>query len=144
LEELDFLHEVCLAALYSSRFVKFAAVVDNNGRLIIAEYRKRVQYYWRTDFTSDDNYRRHDSSYLFHMDYLIPAIRKRSLCYANSMKKKERHQEGFHFEIIEIDDDVRIAVAPLNVRKGKYLCLYIESSAPNQEIMSKLRKVTII
>src|SRR5919108_4488770 len=92
LEELDFLHEVCLAALYSSRFVKFAAVVDNNGRLIIAEYRKRVQYYWRTDFTSDDNYRRHDSSYLFHMDYLIPAIRKRSLCYANSMKKKERHQ----------------------------------------------------
>jgi len=60
------------------------------------------------------------------------------------MKKEEQQQEEFHFEILEIDDDVRLAVAPLNVRKGKYLCLYIESSAPNQEIMSKLRNATII
>ena len=60
------------------------------------------------------------------------------------MKKEEQQQEEFHFEILEIDDDVRLAIAPLNVRKGKYLCLYIESSAPNQEIMSKLRNATII
>jgi hypothetical protein len=123
--------------------VKFAAVIDNNGRLITAEYGKRVQNYWRTDFISE-NHHRHDSSYLFHMDYLVPTIKKRSLCSPNSMKREEQQQEEFHFEIIEIDNDVRLAVAPLNVRKSKYLCLYIESSAPNQEIMSKLRKATII
>jgi len=33
LEELDFLHEGCLTALYSTRFVKFAAVLDNEGKL---------------------------------------------------------------------------------------------------------------
>lgn len=78
------------------------------------------------------------------MEYLVPTVKKRGLCSPNSMKKEEQQQEEFHFEILEIDDDVRLAVAPLNVRKGKYLCLYIESSAPNQEIMSKLRNATII
>lgn len=34
MEEPDFLHELCLAALYSNRLVRFAAVLDNNGRLI--------------------------------------------------------------------------------------------------------------
>ena len=34
LEELDFLHELCLTALFSNRFVKFAAVLDNHGKLI--------------------------------------------------------------------------------------------------------------
>ena len=73
LEELDFLHETCLTAMYSNRFVKFAAVLDNNGKLIIAEYRKGIQNCWRTDFISVNHYHRRDSSYLFHLDYLVPA-----------------------------------------------------------------------
>jgi hypothetical protein len=43
------------------------------------------------------------------------------------------------FEIIEIDDNVRLAVASLTEGTDKYLSLYVESSAPNQEIISKLR-----
>jgi hypothetical protein len=133
LEELDFLYEACLTALYSNRFVRFAAVLDNNGKLIIAEYRKGIQNYWRTDFISDNDYHRHGSSYLFHLDYLVPAIKK----------KEEQQQEEIHFEIIEIDDNVRLAIAPLNERKDKYICIYLESSAPNQEIISQLRNAII-
>jgi hypothetical protein len=43
LEELDFLREACLTALFSNRLVKFASVLDSNGKLIIAEYRKGIQ-----------------------------------------------------------------------------------------------------
>jgi hypothetical protein len=62
--------------------VKFAPVLDNNGKLIIAEYRKGIQNCWRTDFISDNHYHRRDSSYLFHLDYLVPAIKKRKLIAA--------------------------------------------------------------
>jgi hypothetical protein len=43
LEELDFLREACLTPLFSNRLVKFASVLDSNGKLIIAEYRKGIQ-----------------------------------------------------------------------------------------------------
>ena len=143
LEELDFLYEACLTSLYSNRFVKFVAVLDNNGKLIIAEYRKGIQNYWRTDFISDNDYHRRDSSYLFHLDYLVPAIKKGGICSPYSKKKEEQQQEEIHFEIIEIDDNVRLAIAPLNERKDKYLCIYVESSAPNQEIISQLGNAII-
>ena len=40
LEEYDFLTEMCLIALHMSKEVKFAAVIDNNGKLIAGKYRK--------------------------------------------------------------------------------------------------------
>jgi len=40
LEEYDFLNEMCLIALHMSKEVKFAAVIDDNGKLIAGRYRK--------------------------------------------------------------------------------------------------------
>jgi hypothetical protein len=143
LEELGFLHDVYLAALYASRCVKFVAVLDNNGKLILAEYRKGVQNYWRTDFVSDNGADRHDSGYLFYMDYLLPAIKKVKSCSVESTKKHQS-QDEVHFEILEINNNnIRLVVAPLNERKDKYLCIYIESSVSDQEIISKLRNAII-
>jgi hypothetical protein len=87
LEKLDFLHELCLAALFSDRFVKFAAVLDNHGKLIVAEY-KKIQSYWRTDFKSDNNYH-HDACYLFHSDYVVPAINKRRVYWPESIEEQQ-------------------------------------------------------
>ena len=93
LEKLDFLHVLCLAALFSDRFVKFAAVLDNHGKLIVAEY-KKIQSYWRTDFKSDNH---HDACYLFHADYLVPAINKRRVYWPESI---EEQQQEIHFELM--------------------------------------------
>ncbi|PWU82418.1 MAG: hypothetical protein DLM72_01805 [Candidatus Nitrosopolaris wilkensis] len=138
MEELDFLHEVCLTALFSNRVVKFAAVLDNNGKLLVGEYRKGIQSSWHADFISDNNYH-HDLSYLFYLDYLVPAIKKRRLFCT----EQQRQQQEIHFEITEIDDNVRLAMAPLTERNDKYLCIFLESSAPYQEILSKLRNANI-
>jgi hypothetical protein len=115
--------------------VKFAAVLDNHGKLIVAEYGKGIQGYWRTDFKSDNSYH-HDASYLFHSDYLVPAIKKRRVYWPEST---EEEQQEIHFEIIKINDNVRLAVASLTEGRDKYLCIYLESSAPSQEIISRLR-----
>jgi hypothetical protein len=143
LEELDFLHEVCLTALFSNRLVKFTSIVDYNGKLIIGEYRKGIQNYCITDFISDDDNHRHDSSYLFHLNYMVPTIKKIRFCSPNPTIKKQQQQEEIHFEIIEIDNKAKLAVAPLNETNDKYLCVYVESSAPSQEIISKLRNAII-
>jgi hypothetical protein len=132
-----------LTALFSNKLVKFTSVLDNNGKLIIAEYRKGIQNYWRTDFVSDNNYDSHGSSYLFHLDYLVPAIKKIRSCLLESTKGQQQQEEEIHIEIVEINDDVRLAIAQLNERKDKYLCVYIESSASGQEIISKLRNAII-
>ena len=136
MEELDFLHEACLTALFSNRFVKFAAVLDNNGKLIVGESRKGIQSSWLVELISDNDYHRHDSSYIFHLDYLVPAIKKIEFRSPYSIKK-EQQQEEIHFEIIVIYNNVRLAITQLNERKDKYLCIYVESS--NQEILSQLR-----
>jgi hypothetical protein len=81
-----------LTALSSNRFVKFAAVLDNNGKLIVGEYRKGIQNYWPTDFISDSHYHHHGSSYFFHLDYLIPAIKKREFSSSCSAEKEEQEE----------------------------------------------------
>jgi len=72
------------------------------------------------------------------LDYLVPAIKKRGFCSPLS-----KQQEEIHFEIVEINDNVMLAVAPLNERKDKYLCIFVESSAPNRDIISQLRNAII-
>jgi hypothetical protein len=67
----------CLVKIF---FFPGRYVLDNNGKLIIAEYRKGIQNYWRSDFTSDNDHHYHDSSYRFHLDYLVPAIKKGGIC----------------------------------------------------------------
>ena len=82
MEEEDFLHEICLTVLFSSRAARFAAVLDARGKLIVGKYRKGIQCASRP-----------------LVSYLIIII----------------------------------------TSQDKYLCIYLESSATYEEIISKLR-----
>jgi len=70
------------------------------------------------------------------LDYLVPAIKKREFCSSYSKKVEE-----IHFEVVEIDDNVMLAIASPNERKD--LCIYVESSTPNRDIISQLRNGVI-
>lgn len=134
MEERDFLHEICLTALSASKAVKFAAVVDNKAKLIVGKYRKSIQT------TSRPNYNVGDCcllSNLFYLVYLMPILTKKERktfglahCYGV--------EEGVHFDLAEINDNVKIATTPLTKNKDKYLCVYLESSEPHQEIIVTL------
>jgi hypothetical protein len=89
-----------LTAFYFHRLAKFTSVFDNNGKLIVAEYRKGIQNYWRTDFIFDNDTDRHDLSYLFHLDYLVPAIKTLQMrsCSLDSTKEQQQQKEEIHFE----------------------------------------------
>jgi hypothetical protein len=127
MEERDFFCEICLTALYTSKDVRFSAVVDDTGKLIVAENKKGFQKTTKPNSMTDDC----QTSYLFYLDYLLPAIRERRFYLEDCVEK-------IYFELKEINNDVKIAVTPLTQSKDKYLCVYIESSASYQEIIMKL------
>jgi hypothetical protein len=77
------------------------------------------------------------------LDGLSGSIYKENRISFAILSKEKEQQDEIHFEIIVIDDDVRLAIAQLNERKDKYLCIYVEFSAPNQEILSQLRNAII-
>jgi hypothetical protein len=60
-------------------------------------------------------------------------MKKRKLCLEFT------EEQEVHFEITEIEDNIKVAVTPLTESNDKYLCIYLESSATYEEIISKLR-----
>ncbi len=72
---------------------------------------------------------------------MVPAIKKRP-GYGEEEEQRGQQQE-IHFEITEIEDNVGLAIVPLTERKDKCLCIYYESSAPYEEIISKLNNAII-
>jgi hypothetical protein len=128
MEQRDFFCEICLTALYTSKDVRFSAVVDDTGKLIVAENKKGFQ---KTTTKSNSMTDDCQMSCLFYLDYLLPAIRERRFYSEDCVEK-------IYFELKEINNDVKIAITPLTQSKDKYLCVYIESSASYQEIIMKL------
>jgi hypothetical protein len=152
-EECDFLDDICLTVLSASRGVSFAAVVDINGKLIVGKYRKidRRRLIIATTTTTTTSiansigqyHQTTTSCYLFYVDYLLTAIRQ---SYFKSRQIREEKQEEakniekVNFDVIDINNKVKLAITPLTQRKDKFLCVYFESPVAKsyQEIIIKI------
>ena len=160
LEEYDFLTDMCLIALHMSKEVKFAAVIDNNGKLIAGRYRKedhinnkrtksRLLLSARekgddhnnnninNDVSSSITFCHYNTNYLFYANYLTAAVKKikTGIKYSDYREKEE---SVHHVELAEIHSILKIAITPLTANNDRYLCIYLESSSPNQEIIAKI------
>ncbi|HET7146965.1 MAG TPA: hypothetical protein VFI73_00555 [Candidatus Nitrosopolaris sp.] len=143
MEELDFFEEICLTSLYATKAVKFAAVVDSNGKMVTGKIR-RIHGFGREGSTKMTNTSKSTGRcYSFYHHYLIPSLNnKATICWLDWTSSKT------HFEITEIakDEDnnskMLLAVTPLTQTKDKFLCIYLQmplkASNQHQQIMSKL------
>jgi DNA gyrase/topoisomerase IV subunit A len=154
LEEVDFFHEICLIALYASRSVKFAAVVDSKGKLILAKFKRFNMHSHRTSISPTprilDCAQQQQaqtllpqSCYSFCHEYLMPTLKDMT-----SRSYREQYSNTAHFEISEIDKNIglKLAVTPLTESRDKYLCLYLQlppkmRTDGHQQIISKLTNV---
>jgi hypothetical protein len=141
LEEWHFLDETCLTALYASKDVIFAAVVDINGKLIVGKSRKRDR---KTKLSIlSDTYGISlvttvtPRCHAFYFDYLVKAIRQ---SYFKNKSLKEDEKEEANFEMMNIDNNLKLAITPLTKAKDKYLCIYFESriSSSTQQIILRI------
>jgi hypothetical protein len=124
MEEHDFLHEICLIVLCVSKDVKYAGVVDSNGKLLVGEFRKNIQ-----SPLVKSNSINIEKSNSFFLSYLAPAIKGRNF---------DSEPGKVHFKLTEFDN-VKLAITSLTNRNDRYLCVYLESlSTSYQEIISKV------
>ncbi|MRN40787.1 MAG: hypothetical protein FIO02_07075 [Nitrosopumilales archaeon] len=144
MEELDFFEEICLTSLYATKAVKFAAVVDSNGKMVTGKIR-RIHGRGREGSAKMANSSKWTGGgYSFYHHYLIPSLNNRATtCWFDWGSNKS------HFEITEIatqeennNRKVFLAVTPLTQTKDKFLCIYLQmpSETPNQhqQIISRL------
>ena len=135
MEEYDFLNEICLTALSASKTVSFAAVVDIKGKLIVGKSRNASKRSKTSQ--SNLNYCYYYPNYLFYSNYLVNAIQK---SYFESRHIKEESME-VHFQLIDISNNVKLAITPLTESIDRYLCVYFDSLYVEsyQEIIMKIK-----
>lgn len=139
MEECDFLDDICLTVLSASKDVNFSCVVDIHGKLIVGKYRKVDR---RLVTTSVDNSggQYSTSCYLFYVDYLAAAIQRSYFKKRSVNEVTIAENVEVNFDIIDINNRVKLAITPLTQGKDKFLCVYFVSPLGEsyQEIIMKI------
>ena len=134
MDEREFLNSLCAKALEIEDSIKFAAVINHEGKLIVgASMRCIIQqqnevmdnYFFKSNHNSfypiflNDNY--NSNSF----------INKENNLYSNLHDKSD-------FQLINIDKNTFIALTPLTEEQDKYLCIYFETNNSWYKTLLKL------
>ena len=114
----DYLRKICFIALSSNAEISFAAVVDANGKLIVAQSRSNKRIAGRRNPSVNTHY---PVSNLFYLNFLTPSIRRET---GTAHVHLQDNSTKMQFELMHITDDNRIAISRLTGSKGEYLCVY--------------------
>jgi len=122
LEESEFFTELCQLALSIDRNVRFAGVVDNNGRLLTGKYRNDIKSPLfnstaRSDVTNN----------LFYASYRSVALTRTFETSLGSLK----------YQLSEFDD-VKLLTVPLTIRGDRFLCVLLDPMPSCQMTVTKL------
>lgn len=116
----NYLRKICAVALCANPSIKFVAVLDENGKLIVAECKPNT-----------DNFGKHvaNMNYLFHLHYIIPSLQERN----NKSLKVTIDENGteIEFKTVHVTWNTEVAITPLAEIKGMYLCVYFSRLSRN-------------
>ena len=122
MEEREFLLEICIAVLGTDKNIRFAGVMDNEGKLLVAKYRKNIQKPLIASSSTKDM-----SSNSFYAGHLTVSIKKQF----------ESHLGELAFQLTEFER-VRLLTIPITSRKDRYLCVSMDNSPNYENIISKI------
>ena len=148
---------MCLAALDISKEVKFAAVTDTNGKLIAGKQCKddkiknnsivkarltqlssvKAKENRQNSLNSTATFCHYNTNHIFYTNYLASTLKR----IKNDMQRTaNKGQDSVHrIELVQIHGLLRIAITSLTARNDRYLCIYLESSSSDQEVITKIR-----
>jgi hypothetical protein len=121
LEEHEFLMDLCIVVLSVDKSIRFAGVIDGNGKLLAGKYRNNIQ---KPVITSSSSNLSQKSLY---SGYLTLAIKKRF----------ESDLGELHFQLTEFDK-VKLLTIPLTSRNDRYLCVSLDNIASYERTVSKI------
>jgi hypothetical protein len=109
----SYLRKICAVALCANPSIKFVAVLDGKGRLIVAECKSNT-----------NNFDKHirNMNYLFHQNYLLPNLQER---YNTNLRVMiDDNGTDIKFKTVQVSWNTEVAITPLAEIKGLYLCVY--------------------
>ena len=111
--EEESLNEICSTILSADKSSRFVGIVDSkNGKLLAGKYNK-YSYFDSTTLIESNN---------FYRTYLLPAIEIRKKVKTGLILQSE----AVHFKLVDIGNDIYLAIAPLTGREDRLLCMYAE------------------
>jgi hypothetical protein len=121
-QERDFLHKLCDSILNADKTVRFAGVIDNEGKLLIGRY--------RADIPSPlikANMEQNTKATSFYSAYQALAINKRF----------ESDLGQIRFQVTEFDKVTLVSI-PLTARSDRYLCISLDAPTYHERVIPKI------
>ena len=137
MDEREFLNSLCAKALEIDDSIKFAAVINHEGKLIVgASMRFIIQ---QQDEVTDNYFFKlnHNSFYPISLNDNYSSnsfINKENDLYSNLHDRSD-------FQLINIDKNTFIALTPLTEEQDKYLCIYFETNNSWYKTLLKLNTI---
>ena len=136
MDERDFLYSLCAEALDIEYSIKFAAVINHEGKLLVGTSRRSITT--QQDESLDNNLFK---SRLNHSNYIF----LNGICNSNSFINKNALYYDLYnrsdFRLIHINKNIFVALIPLNEEQDKFLCIYFESSNSLHKTLLKLNTI---
>ncbi|MBA3749504.1 MAG: hypothetical protein H0X03_01140 [Nitrosopumilus sp.] len=134
MEERKFLYNLCSEALRIDDSIKFAAVVNHNGKLIVGK--SREQMFQENDIMVNSFFKSRPnqlfSIFSNHSDNFNSIVNKKNILLNSNLVKRSV------FQLININKYRYIAFATLTEDQDKSLCIYIRTHNSVYKTLIKL------
>jgi hypothetical protein len=124
-QERDFLHKLCESILNADKTVRFAGVIDNEGKLLIGRYRADVP-----SPLIKANMEQNTKATSFYSAYQALAINKRF----------ESDLGQIRFQVTEFDKVTLVSI-PLTAQSDRYLCISLDAPTYHERVIPKILDV---
>jgi hypothetical protein len=121
-QERDFLHKLCESTLNADKTVRFAGVIDNEGKLLIGRYRADVP-----SPLIKANMEQNTKATSFYSAYQALAINKRF----------ESDLGQIRFQVTEFDKVTLVSI-PLTAQSDRYLCISLDAPTYHERVIPKI------
>ena len=121
-QERDFLHKLCESILNADKTVRFAGVIDNEGKLLIGRYRADVP-----SPLIKANMEQNTKATSFYSAYQALAINKRF----------ESDLGQIRFQVTEFDKVTLVSI-PLTAQNDRYLCISLDAPMYHERVIPKI------
>jgi len=121
-QERDFLHKLCDSILNADKTVRFAGVIDNEGKLLIGTYRADVP-----SPLIKANMEQNTKATSFYSAYQALAINKRF----------ESDLGQIRFQVTEFDKVTLVSI-PLTAQSDRYLCISLDAPTYHERVIPKI------
>ncbi len=121
-QERDFLHKLCESILNADKTVRFAGVIDNEGKLLIGRYRVDVP-----SPLIKANMEQNTKATSFYSAYQALAINKRF----------ESDLGQIRFQVTEFDKVTLVSI-PLTAQSDRYLCISLDAPTYHERVIPKI------